>query len=159
MNTRKKQTARRVCAGLFGIYTICMLYLLFLQRIPFQGDYWSYVRWSCNFLPFRTIREQVEQIGAGGYLAYFALRNLLGNVVLFVPLGLFLPVLWRRQRRFGLFVMTVCAAIIAVECLQLFTTLGSLDVDDLILNMLGACVGFGFWRIFEKFYHWKWNAD
>ncbi len=152
------QTARRISAGLFGIYAACMLYLLFFQRKPFPGDYWSYVRGSCNFLPFHTIREQLAQVQAGGYLGGFALRNLAGNVALFVPLGLFLPTLWRPQRRFGVFAATVCAAVLLVECLQVLTTLGSLDVDDLILNWCGACLGFGLRRLAAKLFDRNANA-
>ena len=68
--------------------------------------------------------------------------NLGGNVVLFVPLGLFLPVLWQKLDRFLPFFAFVTALITAVELIQLFTLLGSCDVDDLILNLLGATVGF-----------------
>lgn len=147
MKFQKETTARRICAGLFGLYVLIMLYLLFFQRQAFPGDYWTYVRWSCNFIPFHTIREQLAAVGQGGYLGRFALKNLLGNVVLFIPLGLLLPALWQRQRRFRLFFATVCGSIILVELLQLFTTLGSLDVDDLILNVLGASIGFWIFKI------------
>lgn len=150
MEPERKTAARRVCAGLFGLYALVMIYLLFLQRQPAPVPYLEYLRGSYNLVPFRTIREQLLQLRGRPVLARFALRNLSGNVVLFVPLGLLLPMLWRRQRQFGMFLATVCGSIALVELLQLFTTLGSLDVDDLILNVLGAGLGYGLWRLWHK---------
>lgn len=148
MKTPKPPTARRICAGLFGLYALWMLYLLFFQRRPSPLPYLDYLRDSYNLIPLRTIRAQLAQIEAGGNLGRFALRNLGGNVGLFVPLGIFLPCLWQRQRRFWPFFATVCGVIVLVELLQLFTTLGSLDIDDLILNVCGACTGFWLGRKF-----------
>lgn len=142
MKFQRNTTARRICAGLFGLYVLFMLYLLFFQRHPSRLPYLEYLRESYNLIPFRTIRAQLVQIRQGGYLGRFALKNLGGNIGLFLPLGWFLPGLFPRQRRFWVFLLTVCGSVALVELLQLFTTLGSLDVDDLLLNVLGACIGF-----------------
>lgn len=148
-NTRNR-AARRICAWLFGLYLLMMGYLLFAQRTPSPLPYLDSLRSSYNLVPFRTIRAQLAQLGESSAIARFAFRNLAGNVVLFVPLGLFLPALWQRQRRFGVFLATTSGGILLVELIQLFTTLGSLDVDDLILNVLGACLGHGLMRLLDK---------
>ena len=48
------------------------------------------------------------------------------------------------------YTMTVVFAVCAVELLQLWTRRGSLDVDDLILNVPGACLGWTAWRLWPK---------
>jgi glycopeptide antibiotics resistance protein len=67
---------------------------------------------------------------------------LIGNFVGFAPLGFFLPVLFIRQRGFATFIITVVLALICLELVQLLTMRGSFDIDDIILNAVGACLGF-----------------
>ncbi len=141
---------RRICAGFLGIYGLAMIYLLFFQRSPSNLDYWLFVQSSCNLYPLRTIREMLAQLDGGGYLTRFAVVNLVGNMVLFVPLGL-LPAVWQRQQHFWVYTLTVGGLIVLVELLQLFTTLGSADIDDWLLNLLGAWIGFGIWRTAARF--------
>ena len=68
---------------------------------------------------------------------------LVGNVLLFLPLGLLMPVLWRRERlRDAL--LAGLALSLGIEVVQL--VLGRfLDVQDLLLNVLGAGLGWGLW--------------
>lgn len=82
-------------------------------------------------------------------LIRISIINLLGNVLMFVPLGLFLPRLWPRLHAFRHFLMSVVAVILIIELLQLFTLLGSCDIDDLILNVLGAVIGYWIHKLFS----------
>lgn len=43
--------------------------------------------------------------------------------------------------------MSICTGLIAIELGQLFTLRGICDIDDLILNLLGASIGFAIWKI------------
>ena len=61
---------------------------------------------------------------------------------MFVPLGYGLPGLWQRQRSPRWFWMTVFGIILGIETVQLLAMLGSWDVDDLLLNLLGSGVGY-----------------
>lgn len=72
------------------------------------------------------------------------------NVVLFVPLGFFLPVFWERFRTFhkALFFGFSCSAII--EFLQIFTYRAT-DVNDLITNVLGTFLGWCIARLVLRF--------
>lgn len=137
----KQHKARRICAGLFLIYGTVMVHLLFLMRTP--SDKFGY-----NLLPLDTIRQQLQLLKGGAFVR-FAFVNLVGNVILFLPMGL-MPVVWNRQRRLGWYVMTAAAVIAVIEGLQYLTRLGSADVDDWILNMLGAVIGFETWKTIWK---------
>lgn len=70
------------------------------------------------------------------------MANLFGNVGLFIPLGVFLPLLFSVLRRFGRFLLLTLLLILALELTQAATGLGTFDVDDLILNLLGVCLGY-----------------
>lgn len=76
--------------------------------------------------------------------------NLGGNIFLFIPIGYFLPRLWTKMHRFFPFFFTCTLSICLVELLQLFTLLGSLDIDDLILNLFGMILGYLIFVIFKK---------
>ena len=142
--------ARRVCAGLFLAYAMVMVYLLFLQRTPQPLPLKLYIELSTNLTPFKTIRQQIRLL-EGGALVRFAFVNLVGNVVMFVPMGL-LPGIWEKQRKFGWYVLTVALVIALIEALQLLTRLGSADIDDWLLNMLGSVIGFEIWRTAGKIF-------
>ena len=139
---RRRASGRASAAALFAVYALAVLALLFL-RAPRGVGGW-------NLRPLRTIRVCCRILFDGGAwseeLRRYAWVNFPGNILLFVPLGLFLPRLFPRQRRFPLFLATAAAAVVIVEALQYLTSLGALDVDDLILNLAGASLGFLFQR-------------
>ena len=132
--------SRGVVQILFAIYCAVMLWLLFAR----SG---SGIR-GVSFVPFATIKEfwtvMMQSCGMEGMETLFMLSfvNLAGNVVMFIPLGFFLPLLWRRLRRWWRSLAVCGALIVAVEALQFLTARGSADIDDFILNMLGAALGY-----------------
>ena len=98
-----------------------------------------------NLVPGEGIRTALRNANSE-----LGLVNLVGNVVMFVPVGLLLPLATRL--RFGGTVAACVALSVLVECVQL--TLGrSLDVDDVLLNTLGgvvgAVLGLGLLRLFR----------
>ena len=74
----------------------------------------------------------------------FCVHYARANAALFFPLGLFLPLVWRRLR-FWKGVLVSVAFSISIELVQLLSSAwGSYraaDINDVILNVLGACVG------------------
>ena len=66
----------------------------------------------------------------------------IGNVLMFVPLGFLIPVVFKRVRRFVLVVLIVFIISFSIEFIQYF--IGRVaDVDDLIVNVVGGMLGFG----------------
>ena len=84
------------------------------------------------------------------YLFFHCVINLGGNIFLFIPIGYFLPRLWVKMQNFFRFFATCTLSVCLVELLQLFTLLGSLDIDDVILNLSGMTVGYLIFTIFKK---------
>ena len=69
---------------------------------------------------------------------------------MFLPLGYFLPVIWPELRRLLRTLALSAFTVIAVEISQVLLLVGSCDIDDLILNLLGVALGYGFYRITQK---------
>jgi glycopeptide antibiotics resistance protein len=74
----------------------------------------------------------------------FCVRNARGNFLLFLPLGILIPLVWRRLRLWQ-GIQIAIAVSLSIELLQyLSSALGSYraaDVNDFILNVLGASLG------------------
>lgn len=149
-------------ALVFLAYGALMLYLLFFRnRTIAEGiPYWEQVRNNYNLTIWRTVgsfwdvltrREHyVEKWGAiSVYRTYAqsAIINLVGNVVMFIPFGAFLPAMWTDLQRLWKTIFVGFMCILGVEILQLFTLLGKCDVDDVVLNMIGIFAGYSLWRI------------
>ena len=146
------RTIKAILGAAFALYGVIMLWLLFGQRLgaDIPGTYWERLQDNINLIPFFTIREflHTAQQTANPYLLRHAFINLAGNVVMFVPLGFFPPCLWESLRGFGRCLLFSAASIVVIEIIQLFTLLGSCDVDDLLLNMVGVAIGYGLYRYF-----------
>ncbi len=151
----KRPVIRLVVLALFILYVLVILFLLVIpnnyrsHNVFIGGLTWE--RWSAyvmngfNLIPLRSLSEQIGSMFAGQDVAR-GIVYLAGNLVGFAPLGFFLPALFVRQRRFLTFLMTALLAIVVLEFLQVFTMRGSFDIDDIILNTAGACLGFWIMR-------------
>lgn len=72
----------------------------------------------------------------------FSAFGCIANVVMLMPLGFFLPLLWKNCRSFWKMFVAGCVVSIFIESLQLFTFRAT-DIDDLLMNTLGG--GSGIW--------------
>jgi len=159
---RQKEKQRLSCARLlFGIYCLGMLWLLFRWgRTAEEGLYWELVWKNLNLTPLRTISnywhvltnreyylEKWEFASVYRYHVRHVVINLVGNVLMFVPMGYFFPAIYPKMRNVLLCLLTAAGVLILVELTQLFTLLGICDVDDLILNLAGVLIGWCFWKI------------
>lgn len=71
------------------------------------------------------------------------------NVVLLIPLGLLVPIIWEKLNKFSNILATGFMFTILIEASQLLNNRRT-DIDDIILNVLGAVVGFGLFKLFDK---------
>ena len=126
----------------FAAYVLWMLWLLFGQR-------WGQNGGSLNLKPLHTLKAFWWVLTHGGSrsMKIHAMVNLAGNVVMFVPLGVLVPVIWRKFSKFAVHIFVMAGIILAIELLQLVMGLGTCDIDDLILNLLGTTIGFGVFKL------------
>ncbi len=71
------------------------------------------------------------------------LWNVVGNVAMFLPSGLILPVVYKKRNSFGKVLVAGALLSLCIEILQLPFASRASDIDDLILNTLGVAVGYG----------------
>ena len=76
-------------------------------------------------------------------------------MIMFLPVGVFLPLAHRRLRRFRTVTLVLTGLSIIIELLQFVTQRGYLQTDDVIMNVLGGVVGYIFWRLIFK---WRKNT-
>jgi glycopeptide antibiotics resistance protein len=107
-----------------------------------------------NLLPLNYSFKCFELARKIPALMSFCLRNTLGNIALFVPLGILLPLVTVRLRSLKRVLLLALCMSLTIETIQLVLRfVGSpraVDIDDVILNTLGACVGFVIYRSAAK---------
>lgn len=107
---------------------------------------------SINLLPFSTIFSYLalsnDQVSNWNQVS---LINLLGNVLVFVPFGIFLPLIWKPFRKFSTLLWMSISIPLFIEITQLFIG-RSTDIDDVILNALGIISGFCLYKILQTLF-------
>lgn len=127
----------------FFVYVFAVLqltgYFILFREVSSQ-DWWSKMNHRIethdhvNFKIFDTINR---------YSIYS--KQTIGNAIMLLPLGIFIPLLNKRLRTFSSFLIVLLISFlvsVGIEVLQLATNYRSTDIDDVILNTAGGCAGF-----------------
>lgn len=146
---RKEELMRRTFIPIYALYLALLVYFTLLDsnfgRFSPGGEPMTlgeYFKVKGNLVPFKMIYRQTKALFIGTYQAKYYVANILGNFAAFAPNALFLPVIFKRCGKFPVFFAATTALILTVETLQLIARVGSFDVDDYILNIIGASVLF-----------------
>ena len=135
---------RKLFRAGFAAYILLMLWLLFIRHrgIPVE-NYWAQLPGRVNLVPFSSMGSMLRALWYNPYprVLWTVVYNIGGNIAMFVPLGFFLRALFPRYRSFLRCMGTVAVIMSVVELCQLFTLRGFCEVDDVMLNVLGAAVG------------------
>lgn len=145
----RKRYCKRVLWALLLYYLAILSVMLFFGGLFHLDRAWG---GAVNLEPFYTISRFWFHYRRTGSLS--SLFNLLGNVVILIPLGVLLPVLFRPMRRVWLFMPLMALVCIGVEWLQWYSGLGVADVDDSILNFVGAAAGWIVTRLVQIMWFW-----
>ena len=139
MKKGTKHRVKKLGTAFFVLYVLILVYLLFFSegygRVADAEREFRY-----NFVPFVEIRRFWVYRDQLGMFAVFT--NIFGNVIGFIPYGFILPVITHRCRNGFFIILSGFALSLTVETIQLVTRSGCFDVDDLILNTLGAAMGY-----------------
>ena len=114
------------------------LWSLVIVRVTFFPLTIIFYDWhgASNLIPFASIIQLIRETPA-----VFAFENILGNLVLFAPLGVLLPLLFDRLERPVAMFWRASALSLLIEGTHLLTRARSVDIDDVILNTTGAMIG------------------
>lgn len=146
----KRPAGREIALSLFVMYIVALLVMALEGSWASPAAMLQSARErlatgeGLRLRPLVTIRQQFSTIDTDE-----SRTQLLGNTLLFLPWGFFLPLLWRRFR--GFFRMAgMCLGLTCfIEFTQLFIG-RTVDVDDLILNFAGSMVGAGLWWVCHR---------
>lgn len=136
---------------MLAFYLMILVDILFVTRAglfvnPFEEGLTisQMMRGNRNLTPLKTILGYVRVIRRDGTLDIrsYAVQNLFGNLVLFMPMGLLLPCVFRKLRTFPRTVFVTALIVVFVEITQLVTRTGACDIDDFLLNMAGCVCGY-----------------
>ena len=135
---------------------VCFLaYLLLLGYVLFYGSWFGreeHEEYRYNLTLFQEIgRYYGLGVRTGSWNLF--LWNVIGNICVFMPLGIFLPRLFKRCRNLFFVIVLSLELSLLVEVVQLVTRVGSFDVDDLLLNTIGGILGYIIYKVFAGITH------
>lgn len=149
VGTKEEEKKKRIVTFIkIALYITYILLLACLMLLGNRHDlyssysYWEYLKYNSNFVPFATIIEYLNHYKNNTINMNIIFENLVGNLMLFMPMGVFLPCLYVKRRTWKGFLSYLILIIFLIEAIQSVTRAGAFDVDDFILNITGACIVF-----------------
>ena len=143
----KKQIRNFWLKILFIIYLLLLITILFLNNEYRMGGFENINTFSkehfetSNVIPFATIIDYISKLLSNNINTSIVIVNFATNLFLFAPIGFFIPILFENKikniKQFGIMMIMIT---IFVEILQFITYRGSTDIDDVILNTVGAII-------------------
>lgn len=138
-------SARSLGIMLFALYIVLVFSITGVS--PLSGFHTEIRMSEISLIPFDGMKKMLAAD------TLFGIVNIAGNVFMFLPLGLLLPLLWSSFRRWWKTLLAGLGLSLVIELWQLFISRGT-DVDDLIFNAMGALLGYFVFlavrKIFER---------
>ena len=132
---------------LFIIYCLLLITVLFLNNEYRMGGFENISTFSkehfetSNIIPFSTIIGYISGTISNDINTSIVIINLVTNLLLFAPMGFFIPILFQDKiKNIKQFIAMIIILTLLVEILQFITYRGSTDIDDIILNTIGASI-------------------
>ena len=146
---------------LLSVYLGGVLWLTLVNRVGMEIS-------RVRFQPFYVLRQMLNcwfgfrKISAATCRAVFRnsphlfdsahaspVEDLFLNVILFMPMGFLLPYVWPK--------LTFCKTLllgalwaVGIEAVQYWAHWGCCDIDDVINDTLGTCIGYVCWALYRK---------
>ena len=150
---------RQITWLLFGFYSFISLWnLLFVRIIDRIINYISFNRYfrfpqnhngffdmevwkiNSNIIPFKNTFSYIN--GSNNFNLDIILNNTIGNILIFLPLGIFLPILFKKYNMLSQVFIGSIIISFSIEILQFIIQIGQFDVDDILLNTIGTVIGY-----------------
>lgn len=129
---------KEISTALLGVTVALILWITILSREKLIGM-------PITYHPFHSLLSFLKELQRG------RIGNSFGNIILFMPIGVLLPVVtgWKKMWK------TVVAGIsfsLFIEIIQLITSRGCFDFDDVLLNGMGTAIGFGIFQAAKRLF-------
>lgn len=154
VKNKRINIAREIILFIFFVYFLFLLLLTIFKggRIEFSNQFNSYMYREHGLLGIINvvpIKETINTFMHSETGMRNSLRNLIGNILVFMPLGFFIPLLFEKFNNLKKVLKVGCLSSLAIELSQLFVGSNVCDIDDVIYNTLGALAGFICYKTFE----------
>lgn len=147
---KNEKNHRTLMKFLFIIYMCALVYIVFfaesMGRTPQEG-------YVYNLTPFKEIKRFWKYIWDMDTLGNMARLNIFGNIIAFIPFGMYLPYMTESKIRLISTFLYTFSLSLTIELVQLITKVGSCDVDDIILNTLGGMLGYLAYYVMYRLFH------
>lgn len=146
-----KKKGKSITRQLSYIGLGCTLFLILFATILFVPITFQPENYSLNIKPFNWI-------GTVDSFQQFIVEKV-PNILLFIPLGLFLPIVFKNKRKLNKTLLISFGVTFSIEFTQYFIGRSS-DIDDIITNLLGATIGYGLFKMVNQILQKKkwWNS-
>lgn len=144
--------------GLFISYSFILVFQLLLSRSLFdyfrnvtyflETGNWNAISHLVNVIPFASTFKYLTNFNH--YNLDIWLMNTIGNIIIFIPFGFFIPLLFPKVSNWKLACKLFIKIVFFIELLQLITFTGIFDVDDIILNVTGGLIGYSIYIGMKK---------
>lgn len=108
----------------------------------FMGRTGGYEEYRYNLIPFHEIKRYLPYLGQKSTLGVLAFTNIVGNVLIFIPFGFFVPVVLGNRVKLIKTVSLTLSFSATIEIVQLICMVGTCDIDDCLLNTIGGLIGY-----------------
>ncbi|MBY0121590.1 VanZ family protein [Bacillus sp. S/N-304-OC-R1] len=163
---------------LFCLYSFIVLFKLLFQRIliritdytnavafgdpnpsfnryffspPDSNGFFDIEVWllNSNIIPFQNTIQYI--MGFDRFNMDIIINNTLGNIMIFLPLGIFLPMLFKKYYTFSRIFVSSIIISFSIEVQQFVFQIGQFDIDDIILYTIGCALGYFVIRTIRDF--------
>lgn len=130
-------TIRKLSFAILIGYLLLLAYWMLFGFDRNVGSVYMY-----NLKPFSTIEHffDFDKFNTRTWVI-----NLIGNIGVFIPFGLLIPMTFRMKYTKSLVIFL--AGLFILEFSQLISRRGSFDVDDFILNTIGFTFGYAIYKL------------
>ena len=119
----------------FGVYILCLFQIVTSNDV--SGVH------GVNI----TLFKELTRYQIGTRLFY---RNIVGNIIMFVPFGFFTSYYLKLERKSFIFFLSIIISVV-IELIQL--KIGrAFDIDDILLNIIGSMLGYFLYRLIDKIF-------
>ena len=140
---RKTTALHETGLVIFAMFLVGLAFQTILQSFVLKIMSGSYsngvVSVRLNLVPFKVLFESYAALQAGNFNCSYFLINFIGNIIMFMPIGFMIPLLWDKMPVKKVLLIGFCISFF-IEAVQLPLGRGT-DIDDLWLNTLGVLLG------------------
>ncbi|QOS97799.1 VanZ family protein [Brevibacterium sp. JNUCC-42] len=121
------------------LYLVFVIYIFLLHSVRLHSPYYG-----VNLIPFDTISTFL--MNYDHYNSDILVKNLLGNIIIYIPMGIFMPLLFTTMNSMKKVVVFTVIFSLVINILQVTTKIGVFDIDDIMLNVVGGVIGYVLFR-------------